>query len=135
MLTKRMRVRPAFPDDWLTIADIAKENGRHDFLWPMDAWGVLAILNDVTVAFAAARNVNGGILVEELWARNDPDGVRGLSALSEWIENTAQTEAHKIQYPFNVGGVVFPKNKRHRDALIRRGYSHHADIYAKEFTP
>lgn len=133
-LTKAMRVRQAFPDDFPVIQEIAAANGLTGFRWPRDAWGAIATIDDRTVAFCAGSDRNDGIFIEELWSTLDTDGVRGLSKLAEWVEGCAAKTARITGGTVRVGGVVFKHNERHGNALRRRGYSHYADILSKEIS-
>jgi hypothetical protein len=135
MLTKAMRVRQVFPDDWTVVKSIMEANGVEDFEWPIGAWGALAILDDHTIAFCAGRDVAKGLLIEELWAVPGHDGIRGLSALAEWVENTAQSLATKTKRVVNVGGFIFPSTPLHEAALRKRGYTDRCKVLSKEFTP
>lgn len=131
-MTRALHVREAVEDDFPAIAAIAAVNGMEGYQWPRDAWGSVAVLDDRTVAFCAGRDINGGLLVEDLWAVPGSDGVRGLAALAEWVEEAAARTAREIGKPVKVGGIVFPSNERHQAALERRGYTHYANIYSKE---
>lgn len=134
MQTKRLRVREARNEDLPRIEAIAAVNGMEGWTWPAGTWGVVAILNDEVIAFAAAREITSAWLVEELWSVPNHDGVRGLSALSEWIEFAAKEEYKKSGNPKNIAGFVFPHNFKHHAALIKRGYKHHADILSKSIS-
>ena len=130
-------MRDARPDDLEAVQKIAAANGLGDnYQWPWGgAWGAVAILDDQVVAFLAGRDIPQGIVVEDFWAQKDADGMRGFAALSKWIEETGTELARKLGHTVNVGGVVFPHNERHRNTLIKNGYSHYADVYAKAYNP
>lgn len=133
-LTKAMRVREVFADDWPAVEAIARANGFEDFEWPYGAWGALAVLDDHTVAFCAGRDVPKGILIEELWCVPTADGLRGLASLAEWVENAAKSLARQIGRKIMVGGFVPLDNERHASALAHRGYKLHMHLYAKEIS-
>jgi hypothetical protein len=136
MLTRTMRVRDARPEDLETVQSIAAENGRVGYQWPWGgAWGAIAILDEKAVAFCAGRDVNQGILIEDLWAVQGQDGVRGLSAISDWIEEQAKDLARRMDQPVNLGGIVYPSNVTHQRALEHRGYRHYANVLAKVVNP
>jgi hypothetical protein len=131
-----MRVRDARPEDLETVQAIAAENGRPGYQWPWGgAWGAIAILDEQAVAFCAGRDVVQGILIEDLWCTQNQDGVRGLAAISDWIEETAKSLARQMGHPVNLGGIVFPLNVTHQRALEHRGYRHYANVLAKVVNP
>jgi hypothetical protein len=132
MLTKSMRVRPAFPDDLHVVREIAAANGMPDYRWPAHAWGTLAVLDDRTVAFMVGRDITRGIFVEDFWAVHDADGARGLAKLSEWLTQTSECAARDNGGEIMVAVAVMLDNKRQRNVMLRRGYEPYADILAKK---
>jgi len=127
-----MRVRPAFPDDIHVVREIAAANGIPNYQWPAHAWGTLAVVDDRTVAFMAGRDVVGGLFIEDFWATQDADGVRGLAKLSEWLTATSECAAKDNGGEIMVAVAVHKDNERQRNVMVRRGYEPYAEILAKK---
>lgn len=133
MMTRRMRVREARHEDLPAIYAIMALNGMEGWIWPEGMWGAVAILDEHIVAFCAGHEVSNGILIEDLWCEPSHDGLRGLASVADWCEEmTAWTAREKGLESMRIGGCVLPQNERHRRALIKRGYSHHAEVLSKQ---
>lgn len=135
MLTRQLRVREVFPQDWSAVDTIMRANGVNDYEWPYGAWGAIAILDEQTIAFCAGRDIPKGMLIEDLWALPGHDGIRGLAILAAWVEEQAQRLATQMNRPMSVGGFIFDTTPAHEAALRKRGYVDHCRVLRKTFLP
>lgn len=107
-------------DDVLTV------ERRVTWRWPPGAWGFIAEHHGRPVAFMAIRMTEMGVAVDELWDERSRPGLRGMRALADMAERWAHDAGCRI------GGMVEISNRRHMDALAKRGYKAVAVVMAKE---
>ena len=130
---KRTMVRAAHGTDQPAVSRIAEANGIEHFRWPWhDAWGSVAEVDGIVVAFLAGRDVPTGILIEEFWGDKTREGTIGLGLLANWLEDeAAQAIKRRRGGPVEIGGVVYLDNVRHKKALTKRKYAVKAELLTK----
>lgn len=133
-----MEISPVTIHDAGDISRIADANGLIPWSWPEDCHGGVAKEKGKVVAFCAIKEVklHGQALLalEEFWCEPSRAGRRGLSALGDFIEDTAQRLATERGTRLKVGGFV--NGEGLEEALLNRSYHPESGVLlTKTFHP
>lgn len=126
-------VTEADSDDINRIVD--EEGLPKAWVWPQGLPGTSARVDGRVVAFCIIRETIYGIVIEELWREHSRNGVRGIYALGDWIEETVQRLASERGVPVACGGIVRDELVNHQSALRKRGFRKIAEVLEKVYQP
>ena len=130
-----MTVDALRPEDAQEIVQIALAWGRPapTVIAPGAHGCVVRDADGSVLAWALLRENVCGFAVDELWQRPGLRGNRALAVIADAIEGTvARIAAERGKDSLALGGAARLDNPKHINALERRGYTHVANMYAKE---